>query len=140
MGPARLSMWHLGLPRQCSAADTTVRAARGFGVTAELASITPYDLPQQWAAAFAAAGHEGVRYRVRHDPGRQPGPRPVRRRRRAAVAPAAADTGPATAWPTRPAPGPAVPDWPTSAVSDCRLRINRAQVADPSGPGPGGLR
>jgi hypothetical protein len=64
----RLSLWHLGLPHQCSAADTTVRAARGFGVTAELASITPYDLPQRWAAAFAAAGHQGVRYRVRHDP------------------------------------------------------------------------
>jgi hypothetical protein len=65
----RLSMWHLGLPQQCSAADTTVRAARGFGVTAELASITPYDLPQRWAAAFAAVGLQGVRYRVRHDPG-----------------------------------------------------------------------
>ena len=64
----RLSMWHLGLPAQCSAADTTVRAARGFGVTAELASITPYELPQRWAAAFAATGHQGVRYRIRHDP------------------------------------------------------------------------
>jgi hypothetical protein len=62
-------MWHLGLPHQCRAADTTVRAARGFGVTAELASMTPYALPQRWAAAFAAAGHQGVRYRVRHDPG-----------------------------------------------------------------------
>jgi hypothetical protein len=38
-------------------------------VTAELATVTPYDLPQRWAAAFAAAGYEGVRYRVRHDPG-----------------------------------------------------------------------
>jgi hypothetical protein len=65
----RLSIWHLGLPDQCSAADTTVRAARGFGVTAELASMTPYDLPHRWAAAFAVAGHQGVRYRVRHDPG-----------------------------------------------------------------------
>ena len=65
---ARLSMWHLGLPHQCSAADTTVREARGFGVTAELASMTPYAVPQQWASAFAGAGHEGVRYRVRHDP------------------------------------------------------------------------
>ncbi|HET6949247.1 MAG TPA: RES family NAD+ phosphorylase [Acidimicrobiales bacterium] len=64
----RLRLWHLGLPDQCSAADTTVRAARGFGVTAELAAITPYDLPQRWAAAFVAAGHQGVRYRVRHDP------------------------------------------------------------------------
>ncbi len=63
------SIWQLGLPDQCSAADTTVRAARGFGVTAELATMTPYDLPQRWAAAFAAAGYQGVRYRVRHDPG-----------------------------------------------------------------------
>ena len=30
--------------------------------------MTPYAVPQRWAAAFAAAGHEGVRYRVRHDP------------------------------------------------------------------------
>jgi hypothetical protein len=65
----RLSIWQLGLTDQCSAADTTVRAARGFGVTAELATITPYDLPQRWAAAFSAAGYGGVRYRVRHDPG-----------------------------------------------------------------------
>jgi hypothetical protein len=65
----RFSVWQLGLPDQCSAADTTVRAARGFGVTAELATVTPYDLPQRWAAAFAAAGYQGVRYRVRHDPG-----------------------------------------------------------------------
>jgi hypothetical protein len=64
----RFSIWQLALPDQCSAADTTVRAARGFGVTAELATMTPYDLPQRWAAAFAAAGHQGVRYRVRHDP------------------------------------------------------------------------
>jgi hypothetical protein len=65
----QLSIWHLGLRHQCTAADTTVREARGFGVTAELASITPYDLPQRWATAFAAAGHGGVRYRIRHDPG-----------------------------------------------------------------------
>jgi hypothetical protein len=38
-------------------------------VTAELATITPYDLPQRWAAAFAAAGHDGIRFRARHDPG-----------------------------------------------------------------------
>jgi hypothetical protein len=65
----RLSIWHLPLPHQCTAADITVREARGFGVTAELASIVPYDLPQRWAAAFAAAGQGGVRYRIRHDPG-----------------------------------------------------------------------
>ena len=65
----RFSIWQLALPDQCSAADTTVRAARGFGVTAELATMTPYELPQRWAAAFAAAGYQGVRYRARHDPG-----------------------------------------------------------------------
>jgi hypothetical protein len=62
-------LWTLALPAQCDAADTTVRAARGFGVTAELATTTPYDLPQRWAAAFGAAGHDGIRYRARHDPG-----------------------------------------------------------------------
>ena len=65
----RFSVWQLALPDQCRAADTTVRAARGFGVTAELATVTPYDMPQRWAAAFSAAGYQGVRYRVRHDPG-----------------------------------------------------------------------
>lgn len=65
----RFSLWQLSLPDQCRAADTTVRSARGFGVTAELATTTPYALPQVWAAAFATAGYEGVRYRVRHDPG-----------------------------------------------------------------------
>jgi hypothetical protein len=65
----RFSLWHLELPEQASVADATVRTARGFGVTAELATVTPYGLPQRWAAAFAAAGYDGVRYRVRHDPG-----------------------------------------------------------------------
>lgn len=65
----RLRLWHLELPTQCSAADTTVREARGFGVTAEIATIVPYQTPQAWAAALAAAGHQGIRYRVRHDPG-----------------------------------------------------------------------
>jgi hypothetical protein len=62
-------LWTLALPAQCDAADTTVRAARGHGVTAELATVTPYDGPQAWAAAFAAAGFDGIRYRARHDPG-----------------------------------------------------------------------
>jgi hypothetical protein len=65
----RRSMWHLDLPGQCTAADTTVREARGFGVTAELATTVPYRVPQLWAAALAAAGHQGIRYRIRHDPG-----------------------------------------------------------------------
>ena len=81
----RLSMWHLGLPRQCTAADTTVRAARGFGVTAELASMTPYALPQRGpprsrppATRACATGSPRPR--------RQPSARPVRRGGRAALA------------------------------------------------------
>jgi hypothetical protein len=62
-------LWTLALPAQCDAADTTVRAARGFGLTAELATVTPYERPQGWAASFAAAGFDGIRYRARHDPG-----------------------------------------------------------------------
>ena len=70
--------------------------------------MTPYDLPQRWAAAFAAAGYEGVRYRVRHDPGgsralalfgvagerkRRPRGRRQRRRRRRCSSRLADDTG-----------------------------------------------
>ena len=62
-------LWTLALPAQCDAADTTVRGGRRFGVTAELSTVTPFALPQRWAAAFAAAGLGGVRYRARHDPG-----------------------------------------------------------------------
>jgi hypothetical protein len=62
-------LWTLALPDRCDAADTTVRAARGFGLTAELATITPYGRPQGWAASFAGAGFDGIRYRARHDPG-----------------------------------------------------------------------
>jgi hypothetical protein len=49
-------------------ADATNRAATGFGVTRELSSITPNDLPQQWAAALHEAGFDGVRYMLRFDP------------------------------------------------------------------------
>ena len=65
----RLSLWQLGPARPVPGRRHHRPRPRGFGVTAELASMTPYDLPQRWAAAFAAAGYGGVRYRVRHDPG-----------------------------------------------------------------------
>ena len=57
---ARLRMWHLGLLSPVPGGRHHRAAARGFGITAELASMTPYALPQLWAAAFAA-GHQGVR-------------------------------------------------------------------------------
>lgn len=44
------------------------RGARRFGVTAEIHTVVPYDLPQRWAAALDAAGFDGVAYRARHDP------------------------------------------------------------------------
>ena len=101
-GRRRLSMWHLGLPGQCSAADTTVRAARGFGVTAELASITPYDLPQRWAAVVRPRPARGGALPGAPRPRRQPGPGPVRRRPASAAGPGApAGGGRAPAGPAR---------------------------------------
>ena len=44
------------------AADLTTRAAERFGVTREISTITPYDLPQRWATALHAASHRGIRY------------------------------------------------------------------------------
>lgn len=43
-------------------ADFTEREAEGFGITREIGTITPYDLPQRWAAALHRAGHRGLRY------------------------------------------------------------------------------
>lgn len=43
-------------------ADFTDRAAERFGVTREIGTLTPYDLPQRWAAALHNAGHRGLRY------------------------------------------------------------------------------
>ncbi|MGN6160230.1 MAG: RES family NAD+ phosphorylase [Marmoricola sp.] len=43
-------------------ADAIARAAERFGITREIGTVTPYDLPQRWAAALHAAGHRGVRY------------------------------------------------------------------------------
>jgi hypothetical protein len=44
------------------------RGARRFGVTAEIHTVVPYDVPQRWAAELDAAGFDGVAYRARHDP------------------------------------------------------------------------
>ncbi len=61
-------LWHVELPEHCDAADTTTRRARGFGMTAEVGAVTPYELPRRWARDLAAAGFDGLRYRARHDP------------------------------------------------------------------------
>lgn len=62
----RLSELHV--PRRVRLADCTSPLARGFGCTGEIHTIDDYDLTQQWAAAFAAARFDGIRYLVRHDP------------------------------------------------------------------------
>lgn len=48
-------------------AATTRQDAGRFGVTTELATVLPYDLPRRWAAAFRAAGFDGIRHQLRHD-------------------------------------------------------------------------
>lgn len=48
-------------------AATTRQAAGRFGVTIELATVVPYDLPRRWAAAFHTLGFDGIRHQLRHD-------------------------------------------------------------------------
>lgn len=65
---ARRRMRCLDVPRLFDLADLTSRAARVFGVTLEIHTITPYDLPQAWARQLHRAGRHGVAYFLRHDP------------------------------------------------------------------------
>lgn len=48
-------------------ANTLARAARRFGVTGELSTLIPYDVPQAWARAVHAAGFAGLVGLCRHD-------------------------------------------------------------------------
>lgn len=48
-------------------AATTRKSAGAFGLTQELVSLVPYDLPRRWAAAFRAQGLDGIRHQLRHD-------------------------------------------------------------------------
>lgn len=48
-------------------AATTRKAAGRYGVTTELATVVPYDLPRRWAAAFRDHGFDGIRHQLRHD-------------------------------------------------------------------------
>ncbi|HUP23900.1 MAG TPA: RES domain-containing protein [Thermoanaerobaculia bacterium] len=48
-------------------AATTRQAAGRFGLTTELATILPYDLPRRWAVAFRRRGFAGIRHELRHD-------------------------------------------------------------------------
>lgn len=48
-------------------AATTRQDAGRYGVTTELVTVVPYDLPRRWAAAFRDHGFDGIRHQLRHD-------------------------------------------------------------------------
>jgi hypothetical protein len=54
-------------------AATTRKAAGAYGLTNELITMLPHDLPRKWAAAFRAHGFDGIRHVLRHDPRARPG-------------------------------------------------------------------
>ena len=59
------------MPRGFTCAHIGVTKAARFGVTRELAALTPghYPLSREWATAFDDAGFEGIRYGARFTPG-----------------------------------------------------------------------
>lgn len=61
-------LWRLALPRSHRVANLTDRRARGFGVTGEIHTVVPYNVPREWSLALRRSRAEGVLYRVRHDP------------------------------------------------------------------------
>jgi hypothetical protein len=62
----RLSRIHA--PGRADLAELSHGHAAGFGVTNELSSMTPYDMPRRWAAHFDSHGFSGVRYHTRFNP------------------------------------------------------------------------
>jgi len=67
----RFAVSVFAMPRAWRCAHIGVARAAGFGVTRELATLTPsqYPLSRQWADALAKAGFEGIRYGARFTPG-----------------------------------------------------------------------
>ena len=63
----------LRVPEDVELSDLTSRKASRFGITSEIGSIVPYDIPQAWAARLRAEGSAGVVYWLRHDPSRSEG-------------------------------------------------------------------
>jgi hypothetical protein len=48
-------------------ADFSDAGAIALGVTNELSTMYPYDIPQEWARALSLSGFEGITYRSRFD-------------------------------------------------------------------------
>lgn len=61
----------LTVPRDRRLADTCADEAADFGLTRELVSMTPYTVPHEWAAAFAAL-FAGLQYQTRFTTGPNP--------------------------------------------------------------------
>ncbi len=62
------SLLSVRLGRDVRLADLTSRRALTYGVTASIGSGESYDASQRFAGEAIAAGYDGVRYLVRHDP------------------------------------------------------------------------
>jgi hypothetical protein len=67
---ARRGLSTLHVPRSMALANAGHARARAFGITAGISAIEEPDrrTTRRWAEAFHAAGFEGMRYRVSHDP------------------------------------------------------------------------
>jgi hypothetical protein len=65
---AARALMTVALGRDLRVADLTSRRALGYGVTASLGAGEDYEASQRFAAAALAAGFDGIRYLVRHDP------------------------------------------------------------------------
>ena len=62
------ALFTVQLGRDLRLADVTSRRALQYGVTASVGAGESYDASHELAAAALAAGFDGVRYLVRHDP------------------------------------------------------------------------
>ncbi|MBF4476518.1 RES domain-containing protein [Rhodococcus rhodochrous J3] len=62
----------LAVPHDHVVADTCAEQAADFGLTRELVSMTPYAVPQEWAASFDAIGFTGIQYQTRFTTGPHP--------------------------------------------------------------------
>ncbi|PTR27441.1 RES domain-containing protein [Rhodococcus sp. OK519] len=68
---AERSMSRLRIPARRILADTCAEEAADFGLTRELCTVTPYEIPQRWASALAGSC-AGLRYQSRFTTGTSP--------------------------------------------------------------------
>jgi hypothetical protein len=61
------TLWELRYDLDFPLADFSDAGAIALGVTNELSTMYPYDIPQEWARALSLSGFEGIKYRSRFD-------------------------------------------------------------------------